>query len=291
MTQKTATAKRPPRARDRSACISSTVSAAGPWSAASASAAVGWATVAAVSSPRRENAHGTTTSETSGAAAMPSATAVWPSAMPMATATGKQDARGGLEQHQPSVEPEALVPRKPATGEVARGVGQDGTHQDPVERVRPVEHAVADPTMKRQGDGEEGEGERELDEHRRAHRVGGADAARAAVGDRAGEELLDGPVDDRDDHESDRPQRADAPVRVLVEHVARDGEVREGDDAGRRDADRQHACAAAVVAARGAPGHVARPLRGPSSRGTASGPRRRGRAARASPRTTAWTSG
>ena len=38
---------------------------------------------------RRENAHGTTTSETNGAAAMPSATADWPSAIPTATASAK----------------------------------------------------------------------------------------------------------------------------------------------------------------------------------------------------------
>ena len=37
----------------------------------------------------RANAAGTTTSETNGAAAMPSATAVWPLAMPIATAIAK----------------------------------------------------------------------------------------------------------------------------------------------------------------------------------------------------------
>ncbi len=42
------------------------------------------------SCPRRANAAGTTTSESSGAAAMPSATAVWPLAMPIATASAKQ---------------------------------------------------------------------------------------------------------------------------------------------------------------------------------------------------------
>ena len=40
--------------------------------------------------PRRANAAGTTTSETNGAAAIPSATAVWPLVMPSATASAKQ---------------------------------------------------------------------------------------------------------------------------------------------------------------------------------------------------------
>ena len=38
---------------------------------------------------RRANAAGTTTSDTNGAAAMPSATAVWPLVMPSATASAK----------------------------------------------------------------------------------------------------------------------------------------------------------------------------------------------------------
>ena len=40
--------------------------------------------------PRRSIAHGTTISETSGAAAMPSATAPWPSAIPIATASANR---------------------------------------------------------------------------------------------------------------------------------------------------------------------------------------------------------
>ena len=67
MMHSTATAKRPPRARPSA---SSSVSA-----------------LRAVAFGRRENAHGTTTSETNGAAAMPIATTVCPEAIPIATAT------------------------------------------------------------------------------------------------------------------------------------------------------------------------------------------------------------
>ena len=66
MISRTANANRPPRARPRSS--------AGPG---------GRRPGAGV---RLRNASGTTISEHSGAAAMPSATAVWPSAMPTATA-------------------------------------------------------------------------------------------------------------------------------------------------------------------------------------------------------------
>ena len=65
MIASTATAKRPPRAT-----LSSSSSRRGP-------PARGW----------RANASGTTTSDTNGAAAMPSATAVCPSAIPTATAS------------------------------------------------------------------------------------------------------------------------------------------------------------------------------------------------------------
>ena len=69
MITSTAAAKRPPRASPSSSspAVRSCPDAAG----------------------RRENAHGTTTSETNGAAAMPSATAVCPEAIPTATASAK----------------------------------------------------------------------------------------------------------------------------------------------------------------------------------------------------------
>ena len=52
-------------------------------------------------------------------------------------------------------------------------------------------------------------------------------------GDVARQQLLDRPVDDRHRHEQHRPQQRDALVVDVVEHVRRDGEVREGDDARR----------------------------------------------------------
>ena len=101
----THTAKPPPRRSDSSswAAASCTPSVPGPASAASASSAVigpsssrscstacAPARRAARSRRSRAKAAGTTTSETNGAAAMPSATAVWPLVMPSATAIAKQ---------------------------------------------------------------------------------------------------------------------------------------------------------------------------------------------------------
>ena len=70
MMHSTATAKRPPRASP------------------SASSSAG---LRAPAFGRRENAHGTTISETNGAAAMPIATTVCPEAMPTATATANSN--------------------------------------------------------------------------------------------------------------------------------------------------------------------------------------------------------
>ena len=90
----------------------------------------------------------------------------------------------------------------------------------------------------RQRDGEEEQRERALDREGGPQRVA-RDPARAAVGDRAREQLLDGTVGDADDHEHHRPQHVELAVLrpLLGEHVACDGEVREGQDAGRGDAD------------------------------------------------------
>jgi hypothetical protein len=67
---------------------------------------------------------------------------------------------------------------------------------------------------------------------------------RARRGDRARQQLLDRPVDDRDDHEQHRPQQRDALVVDVAQRVRREREVRERDHAGRRDPDRQDARAA-----------------------------------------------
>ena len=63
--------------------------------------------------------------------------------------------------------------------------------------------------------------------------------ARPAVGDRAREQLLDRPVDHRQDHEHDRPAERDQPVVAFDEDVAGGRQVGEGEDPGRRDPDRQ----------------------------------------------------
>ena len=95
------------------------------------------------------------------------------------------------------------------------------------------------------------EREAALDQQRRAQRVVVLEAARAAVGDRAREQLLDRPVDHRDGHEQHRPQQRDLLVLDVVEDVGRDREVRERHDPREGDADREDAGAAAVAGARG----------------------------------------
>ena len=112
---------------------------------------------------------------------------------------------------------------------------------------------VLDRPPQRQRDDEERGREAGLHEQRDPQRVPAVVPARAAVGDRARQQLLDRPVDDRDDDEEDRPQQRDRAVGVGVQHVAGDREVGEGEDARRRDADRQDARAARVGVGRGAP--------------------------------------
>ena len=58
-------------------------------------------------------------------------------------------------------------------------------------------------------------GEPGLDERRNPQRMAG-EPARAAVGDRAAEQLLDRPVDHRQDHEHDRPAQRNPPVGLLA---------------------------------------------------------------------------
>ena len=112
------------------------------------SPAAGCSSVTGSSGPRRaareRNAHGTTTSDTSGAAAIPIATTVCPWAIPSTTANTNRKREHGLEQHEPAVEPEALVAGQPAAREVARRVRQHADHQHPVQRRRAVEDLVAD---------------------------------------------------------------------------------------------------------------------------------------------------
>ena len=206
---------------------------------------------------------------------MPSATADCPCGDPDRDREREGQARARLEEHEPAVEAEPLVAGQPAAREVARRVGEHRHDEDPVERRRAVEQVVLDRPPQRQRDDEEREREARLDDQRRAQRVVVLEAARAAVGDRAREQLLDRPVDHRDGHEQHRPQQRDLLVVDVVEDVRRDREVRERDHArwwrsrsrgcGRRGRSRtrRRARARALRAGRAA-----------SSTGTASAPRR-----------------
>ena len=160
----------------------------------------------------------------------------------------EQQPRRRLEEDEPAVEPEPLVPGEPAAREVARRVGEDGDEEDPVQRRGAVEQPVLDRAAQRERDDREGEREAALDQQRRAQRVVVLVAAGAALGDRAREQLLDRPVDHRHGHEQHRPEQRDRRVLGVAQDVRRDREVRERDDPGRRDADREDARAAAVAA-------------------------------------------
>jgi hypothetical protein len=97
-----------------------------------------------------------------------------------------------------------------AAREVRGRVGERRADEDPEQRGR-VER-VLDLRPQRERDGEEDGREAALDEQRHAQRVAAVQAARAAVGDRPREQLLDRPVDDRDDDEQHRPQQRDRAV-------------------------------------------------------------------------------
>ena len=174
-------------------------------------------------------AHGTTSSEASGAARMPSATADCPWARPDRDRDREAEARHRLEEHEAAVEPEPLVPGEVAAGEVAGGVGERRADEDPVQRGRVegvLDRALAAPARRR------GRRPRSPPGRAAGSRSGwpAVMAARAAVGDRPRQQLLDRPVDDRDDDEQHRPQQRDGAVGVGVQHVAGDREVGEGEE-------------------------------------------------------------
>ena len=213
----------------------------------------------------RRRANGTTVRLAIGAATMPSATASCPSLIPTATATANRQRARSLEQHEQPVRPEAVVPRQEAAGEVAGRVRDDRADEDPVQRRGAAEQAVLDPAPEEQRGDHERQPEPRLDRRRDAQDV----RVRAALRDRPRQQLLDRPVEDGHHDEDGRPQQRDAPVLVVGQRVAREREVRVGDEAGDADADREDGGAAAVATRSG---------QGAWSRGRACGPPLSGRA-------------
>ena len=231
-----------------------------------------------------------------------------------------------LERMGTQVRPEATAPViRTAPQRTGTGPGLDPSvptvlvvHALSGDARAAVEHVVLEHVPEGQRGAQEGHGEAGLDEQRRAQRMPRLPPAGAAAGDRAREQLLDRPVDHRHDHEEDRPQQRDPLVVDVVERVGGDREVRERDDAGRRDPDREDLGAGAVALRSGlrsaqchlssgrialraiapsdtSPQGESSPLtargRAASSMGTGSGSPRRSRAARAAPRRPCATSG
>ena len=147
MITNTATAKRVPRPIERSATASSISACAGPSQAASSTGASRSAADGSARRCRCTRAGTRTarrTSETNGATAIPIAIADWPGADADRRGEREQEARGRLEEHEPAVEREALVPGQPAAREVAAGVGEHADDEHPVQRRRAVEEVVLD---------------------------------------------------------------------------------------------------------------------------------------------------
>ena len=178
---------------------------------------------------------------------MPSATAVWPSAIPTATASANRQREVASIRTRPPYSAEQAVPGEEAAREVAGRVGQHRDDQDPVERRRAGEQVVLDRPAQRERHDHEQQPEPELDRRRHPQVLGALHAARVAVGDRAREQLLHRPVEHRHGDEHRRPQQRDPAVLVLGQRVAREREVGERDEPGGADPHRQDRRPAAVA--------------------------------------------
>ena len=166
-------------------------------------------------------------SESTGATAIPSATATAPEARPTATPTANSSRHIDSENTSSAVEPVAAVPGQPAARQVGAGVGHRGHEADRVQRLRAVEGAVLQRAAQRHARARGRARPRRLwTVERGAQRMAFAGAA----GDPAREQLLDRAVEHGDRDRDHRPQQRDARVGPLAEHVGRDAEVGEGDE-------------------------------------------------------------
>src|SRR3954471_12830890 len=185
---------------------------------------------------RRAGAHGTTSNDRTRATGMPGAHTGRPplpcrhEQLRRGHAQDREqrerEARRGLHEHEHAVEREPAAPGEEAAREVRRRVRRHGDDEHPIERRLSAEEVVLKRTAQRQHRHEEERGERELDGRGHAQVLVAADAARIAVGDRARQHLLDGPVEDRADEEDRRPQEADAAVVAATQLVRGEREVR-----------------------------------------------------------------
>ena len=211
------------------AAFSSVCSAS--WIAATAQAKPAPArSVSAASAPARRlerapragaSAHGTTSSEATGAARIPSATAVWPRREADGDGHREAEARDRLEEHEPAVEARTTGVRR---GSRARSTTprRRAWRRRGSSTAWPSLERVLDRPAQRERDDEEGDREAACTSSGTRSGCPPWQPARAAVGDRARQQLLDRPVDDRDDDEQHRPQQRDRAVLAGGQHVAGD---------------------------------------------------------------------
>ena len=162
-----------------------------------------------------------------------------PAGDPDGDCQGERHPRGRLGEQQRPVETEPPAAGQKAPGEEARREREDGGDQDPVERLASGQEAVLQRSAK--GERRHGESARqgELNRRRDPERLADRPLACLALGDRAREQLLDRPKQDRDRHEDRRPQDDHLAVVHLVEDVGGEREVDVGEQARRADPDRE----------------------------------------------------
>ncbi len=169
--------------------------------------------------------------------------------------------RGRLGDQEGGEEREAASAAQVAPREERRAEGHDGGEQDPVEGLRSGEEPVLERLLEGRINTARHDGDGELDPCRGPDRGPDVLTACDAVGERAGEQLLDRPVGDRDRHEDGRPQNHDLAVLGGIQVVRGESEEEVREHARGAHARRQEACRAPEAPSLRAGAHFAHRLK------------------------------